>query len=80
MYVIKTVAARQAHPTPNNAHYPQGPFPRELFKSPEVINAYAPDIEDNFEFSGEDNDDEWFLCFHCDEAIYYLNLNDHECE
>jgi len=79
MYVIKTVHARQAHPVPNRAQYPSGPFPRELFQSPEVINPYTAGEEDNFEFSGE-NDDEWFLCYHCDEAIYYLDLNDHECE
>jgi hypothetical protein len=79
MYVIKKVAARQGHPVPSSASYAQGPFPRELFASPEVINPYTSDVEDNFEFSNS-NEDEWFLCYHCDEAIYYLELNDHECE
>ena len=79
MYVIKKVASRQPHPVPRYAHAPKGPFPNELFATAPVINLYEPEIEDNFEFSGEE-DDEWYLCYHCDEPIHYTELNAHECE
>ncbi|CAB4175265.1 hypothetical protein UFOVP965_136 [uncultured Caudovirales phage] len=34
--------AVQVHPVPAHLTAPRGPFPRELFREPEIISDYAP--------------------------------------
>jgi hypothetical protein len=38
--------AIQVHPVPEHALEPKGPFPRELFKEPEIVYDYAPALDE----------------------------------
>lgn len=40
-------AAVQVHPVPATVRQPQGPFARELFKEPEIIYDYEPQINED---------------------------------
>ena len=43
--------AVQVHPVPAHATAPKGPFPRELFKEPELVVEYEPQYNpDGLEF------------------------------
>ena len=68
MYVIKKVQARQAHAVPTRVGRAVGPFPRELFESPEVINPYNPEPE------------KWLVCSECGGRELEENVEFHVCE
>lgn len=37
---VTRISAVQVHPVPDKVLRPNGPFPRELFREPEIIDAY----------------------------------------
>ena len=39
--------AVQVHPVPSHITDPVGPFPRELFKEPEIIDDYEPQLAED---------------------------------
>lgn len=39
--------AVQVHPVPSIATDPKGPFPRELFKEPDIIDDYEPEYAED---------------------------------
>lgn len=43
---ITRVKAVQAHPVPDKVHSPRGPFPRHLFREPEIVNDYSPEDDE----------------------------------
>jgi hypothetical protein len=44
---ISKKQAVQVHPVPSMAVTPKGPFPRELFKEPEIIDDYTPEYAED---------------------------------
>jgi len=50
-HLIERIAAPQAHPTPNKVSYPQGPFPAELLREPEVVVVRPAFNEDGSDFA-----------------------------
>lgn len=83
---IERIVTRQGHPVPETAHQPRGPFPPELFKSPEIISDYVPQpdggvdvpvggtAQNNFQPS------RWFRCKLCAEHLREAEVMDHDCE
>jgi hypothetical protein len=43
---ITRVKAIQAHPVPEKAHQPRGPFPTSLFREPEIVYDYEPEQDE----------------------------------
>lgn len=67
MYVVKNIKARQAHSLPDRVGRAVGPFPRELFQQPEVINPYNPEPE------------KWLVCSVCGGRELEVNVEFHIC-
>jgi len=48
---VTRVNAVQVHPYPDKVESPQGPFPREMFREPEIVSDYEPQFnEDGYGF------------------------------
>lgn len=87
MSIIKYVDCYQAHPVPTTVSRPKGPFPRELFSQPEVINDYdKPFPDDGSDFrSGATAQNNfsgfrWMRCSACHARVREDETEDHECE
>lgn len=44
---ITRVKAIQAHPVPEKAHQPRGPFPSNLFREPEIVYDYESEQDES---------------------------------
>lgn len=78
---------KQGHPVPKTAMPARGPFPPELFKSPEIITDYIPQDD-----SGEAEIPEggtaqngfrelrWFRCRVCGDVVSEHDIDSHVCD
>lgn len=84
---IQRIPSRQAHPVPETAARPRGPFPRELYESREIVTDYAPQSDGGGDPVPEEGTAQngyrawrWFRCRQCLDAVREDWLDDHECE
>jgi hypothetical protein len=80
---IQRIATKQGHPVPKNAGYAQGPFPPELFQTPEVITDYLPFDQDLPEGATAQNnftEPRKFRCKYCGVTVLMNQMGDHICE
>jgi hypothetical protein len=83
---IERIATRQGHPVPETAHQPKGPFPPELFESPQVISDYVPQPDGGTAIpvggTAQNNFTavKWFRCRVCDDVLREQEVDDHNCE
>jgi hypothetical protein len=75
MKLIRKFAV-QGHEVPESAHSPQGPFPAEIMRGPQLNH------EDNHADSLHEALDSMrlFRCRDCDALLYEDQLAEHECE
>jgi len=79
--------AIQVHPFPSQLTAPQGPFPKELFKEPEIISDYEPQYaEDGADFAlgGTVQNNfkpiKYLRCAYCLVRVPENETQDHECD
>ena len=87
MSVIKYIDCFQGHPVPKTVIRAQGPFPRDLYQEPEIINEYdKPYPEDGSDFksgaTAQNNFSgyKWLRCVECRDRVREDETEDHECE
>ena len=78
--------AVQVHPVPSHIVTPQGPFPREMFAEPEIIDNYDPEFsEDGSNFpigaTAQNNfkSPRIMICSHCGARVPENKTGDHVC-
>ena len=78
--------AVQVHPVPSHIVTPQGPFPREMFAEPEIIDNYDPEAsEDGSNFpigaTAQNNfkSPRIMICSHCEARVPENKTGDHTC-
>ena len=79
--------AIQVHPVPSTATDPKGPFPRELFKEPDIVDDYEPEYaEDGANFplgsTAQNNfkPQRYLRCAVCLVRVLETETQDHVCE
>jgi hypothetical protein len=79
--------AVQVHPVPSVATTPKGPFPRELFAEPVIIENYAPQYnDDGSEFplgatvQNNFNPPKHLRCAYCLVRVLETETQDHTCD
>ena len=79
--------AIQVHPVPSMATAPQGPFPRELFREPQIVTEYdSEQSEDgaNIPLGGTAQNnfkpERWLRCATCFSRVLSTETEKHECE
>lgn len=83
---IERIVTRQGHPVPETAHHPKGPFPPELFQSPEVVTDYVPQPDGGADVpvggTAQNNfaPIRWFRCKLCAEQLREAEVMGHDCE
>ena len=74
MKLIRKFAV-QGHEVPETAHSPQGPFPPEIMRGPQL--AYEESHADSLHEALDTV--RLFKCKHCDSILYQDQLSNHEC-
>jgi hypothetical protein len=84
---ITKVQAVQVHPVPAHVITPVGPFPRELFREPEIIDEYdSQQAEDGSEFplgaTAQNNykPARYLRCGLCFTRVLETETQNHVCE
>lgn len=84
---VTRVKAVQVHPVPEHMESPKGPFPRELFREPEMADDYLPQYnEDGTGFepgsTAQNNykPPKWLRCKTCLERVLESDTETHICE
>jgi hypothetical protein len=80
---IQRVITKQGHPVPKTAGGAKGPFPPEIFMTPEIIVDYTPlDQDTPVGGTAQNNFTEprSFRCKFCDEVMFEHKTADHVCE
>ena len=77
--------AKQGHAVPSVAHSPRGPFPRELFRESEIVDAYdATEYGDDMPLGGTAQNNytppKWLRCATCFERVLETETELHTCE
>lgn len=79
--------AVQVHPVPKHVMDPQGPFPREMFEEPEIINDYESELAEdgaNFPLGATAQNNfkapRIMICSHCEARVPENKTGDHICE
>lgn len=83
---IERIQTKQGHPIPNST-FTQGPFPRELFTHPPVVENYeqisgngGPEIPFGSTAQNNFKPLRWFKCKQCHITIKEADLQYHVCE
>ena len=83
---IERIVTRQGHPVHETAHQPKGPFPPELFDSPEVVSDYQPQPDGGVEVptggtaQNSFTAQRWYRCKICLEPLREVEVMGHDCE
>lgn len=79
--------AKQGHPVPASVIAPSGPFPRELFKEPHIVDDYEPAMNPdgiNIPLGATAQNDfkpiKWVYCSSCYERVKAAETENHTCE
>jgi hypothetical protein len=79
--------AVQVHPVPSMAVNPKGPFPREIFEEPEIIDDYSPEYAEdggNFPLGATAQNNftppKYLRCALCLVRVLETETEDHTCE
>jgi len=77
--------AVQVHPVPDKVANPRGPFPRELFREPEIVDAYdSTEYGDDIPLGGTAQNNyvppKWLRCASCFERVLETETDFHTCE
>lgn len=84
-HLVTRIEAIQVHPVPNKVTQPQGPFPREMFREPEIIIAKPHINEDGSEFAlgatAQNNykPPRWLRCGSCYVRVLETETGEHVC-
>ena len=80
-------SAVQVHPVPDKVTSPQGPFPRELFREPEIITDYEPQYAQDgtgIPLGGTAQNNykppRWMRCGSCMARVLENETDGHVCE
>jgi len=82
---VERITTRQGHPVPKTAHAARGPFPPELFDTPELVSDYTPQPDGNHDapLGGTAQNNyasiKWFKCKDCNEILREMDIADHIC-
>ena len=86
MRVIRHQAV-QVHPVPSTIVDAKGPFPRELFKEPDVVTDYEPAIDEDGSSSpigataqNNFNPPKYMRCARCFARVVASETKNHICE
>lgn len=85
-HLVTRIEAPQAHPIPNKVTYPQGPFPRDVLKEPEIVISKPAFNEDGSEFlpgSTVQNNfkpPKWLRCKVCLKRVLETETEEHVCD
>ena len=78
--------AVQVHPVPSHIVNPQGPFPREMFAEPEIVDNYDPEASEdgsNFPIGATAQNNfkapRTMICSHCEARVPENKTGDHVC-
>lgn len=79
MRVIRRPAI-QGHAIPTTGHSPQGPFPRELFASPEVVSVEEEEIDTLVTAQNLYRSTNMVRCTLCGDVMTEDQTRHHSCE
>jgi hypothetical protein len=84
---VTRVRAIQVHPIPERMENPQGPFPRDLFREPEIVSDYEPQYNEDglgFEPGSTSQNNykplKYLRCKACLERVLETETESHVCE
>lgn len=84
---IERIQAKQGHPVPSRSLPIQGPFPREIFSHPPVVDNYeqisgngGPEIPFGSTAQNNFKPLRWFRCNQCNSTVKHSDLEYHVCE
>ena len=83
MRIVQRIITKQGHAVPSSSHAPRGPFPAELYASPEIITDYVPFDEEYEPGATAQNDfksPKLFRCKECTVIVLEHEVPDHWCE
>jgi len=83
MRIVQRIATKQGHPVPSSSHAPRGPFPPELYISPEIVTDYAS-VDDEIPVGGTAQNNfqppKVFQCSVCDVLVLEHEIPNHVCQ
>jgi len=83
MRIVQRIITKQGHAVPSSSHAPRGPFPAELYESPEIITDYVP-FDEEYERGATAQTDfkspKLFRCKECAVIVLEHEVPDHWCE
>lgn len=84
---IERIQTKQGHPVPSRSLPTQGPFPREIFTHPPVVENYdqisgngGPEVPFGSTAQNNFKPLKWFRCKGCSLTIKELDIQYHVCE
>ena len=83
---IQRIAAQQGHAVPDTVGMARGPFPPELFRSPEVVVDFterddmSQEVLEGATAQNGFKPPKWYRCRFCHEAVNEFHIEVHYCQ